>query len=86
MMEGINISIITLIISYFLSLVTICVGVSAYLQTQWTATYHFSITPLLVVTPVLIILPIVISLICFQRIQKIEIIERLQDEDEVGTV
>lgn len=23
---------------------------------------------------------------CFQRIQKIEIIERLQDEDEVGTV
>lgn len=86
MMEGINISIITLIISYFLSLVTICIGVSAYLQTQWTATYHFSITPLLVVTPVLIILPIVISLICFQRIQKIEIIERLQDEDEVGTV
>lgn len=86
MMEGINISIITLIISYFLSFVTICVGVSAYLQTQWTATYHFSITPLLVVTPVLIILPIVISLICFQRIQKIEIIERLQDEDEVGTV
>ena len=86
MMEGINISIITLIISYFLSLVTICVGVSAYLQTQWTATYHFSITPLLIVTPVLIILPIVISLICFQRIQKIEIIERLQDEDEVGTV
>lgn len=86
MMEGINISIITLIISYFLSLVTICVGVSAYLQTQWTVTYHFSITPLLVVTPVLIILPIVISLICFQRIQKIEIIERLQDEDEVGTV
>lgn len=85
-MEGINISIITLIISYFLSLVTICVGVSAYLQTQWTATYHFSITPLLIVTPVLIILPIVISLICFQRIQKIEIIERLQDEDEVGTV
>ena len=86
MMEGITISIITLIISYFLSLVTICVGVSAYLQTQWTATYHFSITPLLIVTPVLIILPIVISLICFQRIQKIEIIERLQDEDEVGTV
>ena len=86
MIEGINISIITLIISYFLSLVTICVGVSAYLQTQWTATYHFSITPLLIVTPVLIILPIVISLICFQRIQKIEIIERLQDEDEVGTV
>lgn len=86
MMEGINILIITLIISYFLSLVTICVGVSAYLQTQWTATYHFSITPLLIVTPVLIILPIVISLICFQRIQKIEIIERLQDEDEVGTV
>lgn len=86
MMEGINISIITLIISYFLSLVTICVGVSVYLQTQWTATYHFSITPLLIVTPVLIILPIVISLICFQRIQKIEIIERLQDEDEVGTV
>lgn len=86
MMEGINISIITLIISYFLSLVTICVGVSAYLQTQWTATYHFSITPLLIVTPVLIVLPIVISLICFQRIQKIEIIERLQDEDEVGTV
>lgn len=85
-MEGINISIITLIISYFLSLVTICVGVSAYLQTQWTATYHFAITPLLAVTPVLIILPIVISLICFQRMQKIEIIERLQDEDELGTV
>lgn len=85
-MEGLNISIITLFFSYFFSLIAICGGVSAYLKTQWTATYHFSIAPLLIATPVLILLPIIVSVICFSHMQKTEIIERLQDEDEWGTV
>lgn len=85
-MEGLNISVITLIFSYFLSLVVICGGISTYLKTQWTSTYHFSITPLLIATPILILLPIVVSVFCFNHMQKTEIIERLQDEDELGTV
>ncbi|MDT4377043.1 FtsX-like permease family protein [Blautia coccoides] len=81
-MEGLNISVITLIISYFLSMVIISTVLKSYLATQWTATYHFSIMPLLVLTPFLILLPVIVSIICFNHMQKTDIIDRLQGEDE----
>ena len=81
-MEGLNISVITLIISYFLSMVIISTVLKSYLATQWTATYHFSIMPLLILTPFLILLPVIVSIICFNHMQKTDIIDRLQGEDE----
>lgn len=77
-MEGLNISIITLIISYFLSMVIISTVLKSYLATQWTATYHFSIMPLLALTPFLILLPVIVSIICLYHMQKTDIIDRLQ--------
>lgn len=81
-MEGVNISVITLLLSYFLSLLIISTGLKAYLETQWTATYHFSILPLLILTPILVLLPILVSIGCFNGMQKADIVEHLQGEDE----
>lgn len=84
-LEGLNTTCIVLIFSYFLSFIAISVGVKAYLESQWTATYHFSIMPLLVITPILIAVSIIIPFLCFRYIQKVEITERLEaDEDMSG--
>ena len=77
-MEALNISVITLLISHFLSMAIISTALKNYLETQWTATYHFSIMPLLILTPFLILLPVLVSIICFNHMQKTDIMERLQ--------
>uniref|UniRef100_UPI004056022F FtsX-like permease family protein n=1 Tax=Agathobacter sp. TaxID=2021311 RepID=UPI004056022F len=81
-MENLNISIITLLLSYFFSLLIISTGLKAYLETQWTATYHFTILPLLILTPILVVLPILVSIGCFNSMQKADIAEQLRGEDE----
>ena len=81
-MEGMNISVITLFFSYFLSLIFISTVAKSYLETQWTATYHFSILPLQVLTPFLVLIPILVSVGCFNRMQKMDIMECLQGENE----
>lgn len=79
-LEGINIAAIILFISYVISFAAICTLVKMYLSTQWTASYHFTITPLLWATPILILITTTVPLLCFQQMQKVEIIDRLQGD------
>ncbi len=81
-LEGINIAIITLILSYFISFVVISTGIRAYLEMQWTATYQLTITPLLIATPILMLICVFVPIGCFERMQQVDIVERLY-EDEV---
>lgn len=81
-MESANISVITLLLSYFFSMLLISTALKTYLDTQWTATYHFTIIPLLVLTPILILLPVLVSICCFNHMQKTDIVEQLQGKDE----
>lgn len=82
--EGVNIIGITLIISYFISFILISTGVKAYLTTQWTTTYQFTITSLLIVTPILIFIVVVVPLICLRHMQKAEIMDRLYGDIEMS--
>ncbi|EOS24311.1 hypothetical protein C806_02353 [Lachnospiraceae bacterium 3-1] len=80
--EGIGVALISLLLSYFLSFLVINTGVKAYLSAKWTATYNFTITPLLIITPILILIAIGVPVLCFNRMQKKEIIERLDEDIE----
>ena len=80
-MEDMNIIVITLLLSYFLSLLLISTSLKTYLETQWTATYRFSILPLLFLTPFLVLIPVLVSIGCFNYVQKTDMIERLQGEE-----
>ena len=80
--ESMGLVTISLFISYFLSFLVINTAVKAYLTTQWTATYNFTITPLLIITPVLILLALLVPLLCFNYMQKKEIIDRLENDIE----
>lgn len=66
-LENLDFVVITLIISYFLSFVVISTGIKFYLETQWTATYQFTIAPLLLFTPVLIILAVIMPLLSIRN-------------------
>lgn len=80
--ESIGLITITLLISYFLNILVINIGVKGYLQTQWTATYNFTITPLLLVSPILIIIAVVVPIVCFNHLQKRELMDQLDNSLE----
>lgn len=80
--ESMGLITITLLISYFLNILVINIGVKGYLQTQWTATYNFTITPLLLVSPILIIIAVVVPIVCFNHLQKRELMDQLDNSLE----
>lgn len=80
--ESVGLVIITLLISFFLDILAISIGVREYLKIQWTASYNFTITPLLIITPVLLIIAFVVPVLCFNHIQKREIMDQLNDTEE----
>ncbi len=77
--EGMGIAVVTLLISYFLSFLVINTGVRAYLETKWTATYNFTMTPSLIITPILLLIVIGIPILCFNHMQREGIMERLDE-------
>lgn len=48
---------------------------------DWTATFHFTLMPLVICTPILIIFAILIPYICFKNLEKQSIVERLRATD-----
>ena len=48
---------------------------------DWTATFHFTLIPLVICTPILIIFAILIPYICFKNLEKQSIVERLRATD-----
>lgn len=79
MFEGINYAGITLIVAYFFSLLLINSVVREYLNQQWSSTFQFTITPLLICTPIIIGIVIIIPLICFYRITTVSVINRMKN-------
>lgn len=77
--EGFNYAVITLILSYFLSILIISVGIKTYVNGLWSATFQFSLSPLLICTPLIIGITLVIPIICFNRIACINPINRLKN-------
>lgn len=79
--EGLYYAGSTLLSSYILGALVVGIGVRMMVSTDWTATFHFTLLPLLICTPILIVFAILIPYICFKNLEKQSIVERLRATD-----
>ena len=79
--EGLYYAVSTLVASYVLGTLGVAIGVRAMVSGDWTATFHFTLIPLVICTPILIIFAILIPYICFKNLEKQSIVERLRATD-----
>ncbi len=64
--------------SYILGRIAVSVGVRAIVYTDWTATFRFTLMPLVVCTPVLLAFAVLVPYVCFRNLEKQNIVERLR--------
>ncbi len=76
--EGLYYAGSTLVASYILGTAAVAFGVRMMVSGAWTATFHFTLIPLVICTPILILFAILIPYICFQNLEKQSIVERLR--------
>ena len=76
--EGLYYAGSTLLSSYILGALAVGIGVRMMVSTDWTATFHFTLLPLVICTPILIVFAILIPYICFKNLEKQSIVERLR--------
>ncbi|MDE6904073.1 MAG: ABC transporter permease [Lachnospiraceae bacterium] len=79
--EGLYYAVSTLVVSYVLGTLGVAIGIRAMVSGDWTATFHFTLMPLVICTPILIIFAILIPYICFKNLEKQSIVERLRTTD-----
>lgn len=79
--EGLYYAGITLALSYLLSALVVGVGVRLLVAGDWTATFHFTLLPLVICTPILLAFAVLIPVCCFKNIEKQSIVERLRAVD-----
>ena len=79
--EGLYYAGSTLLISYILGALSVSVGVRMMVSGDWTATFHFTLLPLVICTPILIIFAILIPYLCFKNLEKQSVVERLRATD-----
>ena len=79
--EGLYYAGITLALSYVLSALVVGVGVRLLVAGDWTATFHFTLLPLVICTPILLAFAVLIPVCCFKNIEKQSIVERLRSVD-----
>ncbi len=79
--EGLCYAVSTLAASYVLGTLGVAIGIRAMVSGDWTATFHFTLMPLVICTPILIIFAILIPYICFKNLEKQSIVERLRATD-----
>lgn len=79
--EGLMYAGSTLAASYVLGTLAVMFGVRAMVSADWTATYRFTLLPLIICTPILIIFAILIPYLCFKNLEKQSIVERLRAVD-----
>lgn len=79
--EGLYYAGITLALSYVLSALVVGVGVRLLVAGDWTASFHFTLLPLVICTPILFAFAVLIPVCCFKNIEKQSIVERLRAVD-----
>lgn len=79
--EGLFYAGITLILAWILGALAVAFGVRMMVSVNWTATYCFTLTPLVICTPALLALAVLIPYLCFKNLEKQSIVERLRAED-----
>lgn len=79
--EGLYYAGITLLTAYILGAFAVAVGVRMMVAGDYTATFHFTLAPLVICTPILIVFAILIPYICFKNLEKQSIVDRLRATD-----
>ena len=79
--EGLYYAGITLAASYLLGTLAVEFGVRMMVSGDWTATFRFTLMPLVICTPVLLLLAVLIPYLCFRNLEKQSIVERLRAVD-----
>lgn len=79
--EGVYYAVSTLVASYVLGTLGVAIGVRMMVSDDWTATFHFTLLPLVICTPILIVFAILIPYLCFKNLEKQSIVERLRATD-----
>lgn len=79
--EGLYYAGITLLTSYILGALAVAVGVRMMVAGDYTATFRFTLAPLVICTPILIVFAILIPYICFKNLEKQSIVDRLRATD-----
>lgn len=64
--ESLDVILVTLALAFVLSLYIIDIFIKNYVNSQWTSTFNFSITPLLVLTPCLLIFAVILPLLAYR--------------------
>lgn len=75
--EGLYYAVSTLLASYVFGALAVGTVVRAMTAGDWTATYHFTVMPLVLCTPVLLCFAALIPWLCFKNLEKQSIVERL---------
>lgn len=81
LIEGLCYSVVTLILSFFLSFLLISTVVKRYIEGQWSATYRLVIDPLLIISPILILVTLGVSLVSYFNIIRVSPIKRIEKYD-----
>lgn len=76
--EGIDYAVIALILSYVLGALFSLTVIQELISTSWTATFSFTMLPLVFLTPLIIGLAVLIAKKCFESTRKQPLIERLR--------
>lgn len=79
--EGLYYAGSTLLVTYILGALSVSVGVRMMVSGDWTATFHFTLLPLVICTPILIIFAILIPYLSFKNLEKQSVVERLRATD-----
>lgn len=79
--EGLYYALSTLLVSYILSALGVLTGVRMMVAGDWTATFHFTLMPLIICTPILIVFAVLIPYFCFKNLEKQSVVERLRAAD-----
>lgn len=78
--EGLYYAGITLAVSYVLGSVTVGILLRMIVPDSYS-TFQFTLLPLIVCTPILLVLAVLIPYICFQKLEKRSVAERLRMAD-----
>ncbi len=71
----------TLAASYVMGTLAVSIGVRMAVSGDWTATFRFTLLPLIVCTPILLLFACLIPYICFKNLEKQSLVERLRATD-----
>ena len=78
--EGLYYAGITLAVSYVLGAVTVGILLRMIVPDSFS-TFQFTLLPLIICTPILLVLAVLIPYICFQKLEKRSVAERLRMAD-----